>query len=372
MIMLLDSSAVFLDGNSATFVATVMTWSILCFFSTKTTGGTIQTQSESSNFMQVLLHMICNRALVFLNKVQGERIHKHETENLKLLSKFIAESSEEKNPYKLRMLELVNVLQFQTVTFYNTYLEQKKTVESLHRKIETDSLEFFSSFLYAFLFGIFILSADCLGQSNDQLIINVITLTAIVSYTYWGLIWGHYFISIDKRTEETSIIRYEFKPKTCIIIFTCMLATIGIVNYFDVSTPIMNLIYIIGIILVGIVAMIKYSKRGNCIFTHYFNFIHFILVVIFLFVICWIQNDLLKNDILFSVEWAKFLSLTFVIASGLILPLCIPILKLNYEITRTNRKLLKAAKSYIKESQKLHEELNERFENLCKLKALIS
>lgn len=370
MILLHPGSPLFLDGNSATFVAAIMTWTILCFFGIRVNKGKRLPQPESNNFMQTLLLMICNRATEILDNVQEEIITSLETKNKKILSKAIAESDKKNNPYKDEMMVLANSLQFKTVNFYNTYLEQNMRVKSLHNKVVKNSIEFFSSFFYSFLFCVFILSVDCLGRTDMQWLINVVSLTAIVSWVYWILIWGHYCLSIKTRKEIVNSVSYKFNIWTCILIFMVMLASIGLINLIDLDEKSMNYVYIGGIIITGIFAMIKYAQRERSVFTHYFNLVHFFLVVSFLSGLCWLQYDVFTNNIYFSANCAKVLSVLFIIFSGLIFPLIIPILRLNWEIYNTNKKLEKAKKIYVKESQKINNELNGYFENLNKIKVL--
>lgn len=149
-----------------------------------------------------------------------------------------------------------------------------------------------------------------------------------------------------------------------------MVASIGLINFIDLDDKAMNYVYIGGIIFTGIFAMVKYAQRDRCVFTHYFNLVHFFLVTFFLIGLCWLQYDVFSNNIYFSANSAKVLSVSFIIFSGLIFPLIIPILRLNWEIYNTNKKLEKAKKIYIKESQKINNELNGYFENLNKIKVL--
>lgn len=372
MILLQTSSALFLDGNSATFVAAIMTWTILCFFGTRVTKKNKSLQLESSNFMQALLLMVCDRALAILTNTQNDSIAKSETENLRIFSKIIAESDEKNNPYKDKMMELVNKLQFKTVTFYTSYLGQSKRVKSLHQKVTTDTIEFFSSFFYSFLFCVFILCVDCLGDSNMSWLINMVCLIAIVSYIYWIFIWAHYCWSIKKREKNTEPVKYEFKFWTCILAFVFITAIIGLSNIFNISTETMNYIYLIIFFCTGIFAMFNYIKRGKCVFTHYFNLIHFFLIVFYISVICWFQDKVFNNDIVFTVNQAKILCVTFVIFSGLIFPLFIPIFRFRWEIFRTIRTFNKAKKTYIKETYKIKKDLDLYFNDLIKLKSLNS
>ena len=372
MALLQATSSLFLDGNSATFVAAIMTWTILCFFGTRVNRNNMFPQPENSNFMQTLLLMICERAWALLKNIQQEIIASLETENLIIFGKAIAESDEKDNPYKDKMMELVNKLQFKTVNFYNAYLEQIKRVKSLHQKVVTDTIEFFSSFFYSFLFCVFVLFVDSVGNSNMQWLVNAVCLTTIVSCVYWIFIWGYYCWSIKKRVENTEVVKYEFKFWTCMIVFVFMIVVLWLVNLYELRTEAMNYVYVTGIFITGIVAMIKYIKREKCSFTHYFNLIHFFLVVFFVSGVCWLQSYVFKNSICFTAETTKILCVSFVVLSGLIFPLFVPVLRLQWEIFLTNKKLKKAKRDYIRETKKLKKDLNACFEELTKLKSLTS
>lgn len=209
----------FLNGNSATFLATISTLAVLCFFGLKSepeeknderkeqdNSKVTDKESEMSskvsdnNFIRELLSLIARRALEFINRETNKIVRLNRDNNYEVISKAIAESDSSKNPYKAKMLDLANDLQFLTVNLQNEALIRSRNIQNFSNKITyKDLTEVLTSPFYSFMFCIIVLSADCIAGTNIWCI-NAIGILACLSTIYWGLIWFYYYNSIKKQT----------------------------------------------------------------------------------------------------------------------------------------------------------------------------
>mgnify|MGYP001249770647 FL=1 len=112
----------FLSGNSATFLGSIMTLAVLCFF------GSDNIEKNSNNFIQNLLLIICKRTKAFLSREGDNFVDVLKKRNYKVLYSAIAKSKEENNPRKQEMLSLVNELQFLTVEYQTSYFTLRDNV----------------------------------------------------------------------------------------------------------------------------------------------------------------------------------------------------------------------------------------------------
>ena len=90
--MLLVLLCTFLSGNSATFLGSIMTLAVLCFF------GSDNIEKNSNNFIQNLLLIICKRTKAFLSREGDNFVDVLKKRNYKVLYSAIAKSKEENNP----------------------------------------------------------------------------------------------------------------------------------------------------------------------------------------------------------------------------------------------------------------------------------
>ena len=350
----------FLSGNSATFLGSIMTLAVLCFF------GSDNIEKNSNNFIQNLLLIICKRTKAFLSREGDNFVDVLKKRNYKVLYSAIAKSKEENNPRKQEMLSLVNELQFLTVEYQTSYFTLRDNVDNLYKNI-TKAPEFLSSFFYSFLFCIFIFIFDCFGGSIKWCI-DTVSLVSITSFIYWLYIWSYYWISIKERNPSNGDILYEFKLTTCIkILFSLILSTfvIGLLPFLGSWS--MTIVYVLAIIVLAIGAIFKFKKKGASIFTHYFNLIHFTLILLSISILSILYNVLLDKELIFNETFALISSISFAIFSGLFFPL---LLRFRREITKSIKKFKESTEKFKIEDTKKSKELEEHFSFLLKLRSL--
>ncbi|MCG0318401.1 hypothetical protein [Phocaeicola vulgatus] len=386
----------FLNGNSATFLATISTLAVLCFFGLKSepeeknderkeqdNSKVTDKESEMSskvsdnNFIRELLSLIARRALEFINRETNKIVRLNRDNNYEVISKAIAESDSSKNPYKAKMLDLANDLQFLTVNLQNEALIRSRNIQNFSNKITyKDLTEVLTSPFYSFMFCIIVLSADCIAGTNIWCI-NAIGILACLSTIYWGLIWFYYYNSIKNRQLSTKYaIVYEFKKKNYVrnIIFI-----LGGYTLFCYACSFFNVLYIATYIWIPIVILyiiyliIKFhrAKHACSIFTHYFNLVHLIFELIFITGICTIQY-FFGCEPIFDDKFARISSVLFALCNGLIFPLIIPIIRLKKEINNTIHELEKLTKKYTEDNTKYKKELEDYFDIIYKIKGLSS
>ena len=353
----------FLSGNSATFLGSIMTLAVLCFF------GSDNIEKNSNNFIQNLLLIICKRTKAFLSREGDNFVDVLKKRNYKVLYSAIAKSKEENNPRKQEMLSLVNELQFLTVEYQTSYFTLRDNVDNLYKNI-TKAPEFLSSFFYSFLFCIFIFIFDCFGGSIKWCI-DTVSLVSITSFIYWLYIWSYYWISIKERNPSNGDILYEFKLTTCIkILFSLILSTfvIGLLPFLGSWS--MTIVYVLAIIVLAIGAIFKFKKKGASIFTHYFNLIHFTLILLSISILSILYNVSLDKELIFNETFALISSISFAIFSGLFFPLFVPLLRFRREITKSIKKFKESTEKFKIEDTKKSKELEEHFSFLLKLRSL--
>lgn len=386
----------FLDGNSATFLATISTLAVLCFFGLKSESEEkIDEQKEQdnskdtdkdpeasnkvsdNNFIRELLSLIARRALEFIKRETEKIVSLNRDNNYEVISKAIAESDSNQNPYKSEMLSLANDLQFLTVNLQNEALTRARDIQVFSNKITyKDLTEVLTSPFYSFMFCIIVLSTDCIAGTNPWCI-NAIGILACLSFIYWCLIWIYYYNSIKNRQLSSKYaIVYEFKKKNYIRNIISILGGYTLLCYVCLY---FDILYIIAYIWIPIVLfyviylIVKFHKaKHNCsIFTHYFNFVHLIFELVFIAGICIIQHSFGCKPI-FGAEFAKISSIVFALSNGLIFPLIIPIIRLNREINNTMHELDKLTKKYTKDNTKYKKKLEDYFDLIYKIKGLSS
>lgn len=386
----------FLDGNSATFLATISTLAVLCFFGLKSEieekndegkeqDNSKKTDRESealskisdNNFIRELLSLIARRALEFINRETDKIVRLNRDNNYEVISKAIAESDSSQNPYKAKMLDLANDLQFLTVNLQNEALTRCRYIQNFSNKITyKDLTEILTSPFYSFMFCIIVLSADCIAGTNIWCI-NAIGLLACLSSIYWCLIWIYYYNSIKNRELSTKYaIVYEFKKRNYIRNIISILGGYALLCY---ACSYFNVLYIATyawipiIILYVIYLIIKFHRaEHDCsIFTHYFNLIHLFFELVFIVGISTIQY-LWGCEPIFDGKFARISSVLFALSNGLIFPLIIPIIRLTKEINNTIHELERLTKKYTKDNTKYKEDLESYFDKIYKIKALSS
>lgn len=340
-----------------------MTLAVLCFF------GSDNIEKNSNNFIQNLLLIICKRTKAFLNREGDNFVDVLKKRNYKVLYSAIAKSKEENNPRKQEMLSLVNELQFLTVKYQTSYFTLRDNVDNLYKNI-TKAPEFLSSFFYSFLFCIFVFIFDCFGGSVKWCI-DTVSLVSITSFIYWIYIWSYYWISIKERNPSNDDILYEFKFTTCIKILFSLISITFLIGLLPIPGSLsMTIIYISIIIFLAIGAIIKFKKKGSSIFTHYFNLIHFTLILISISAFAISYNVLLDKELIFNKTFALTSSISFAIFSGLFFPLFVPLFRFRREITKSINKFKESTEKFKMEDTKKSKELEEHFSLLFKLRSL--
>jgi hypothetical protein len=227
-----------------------------------------------------------------------------------------------------------------------------------------------SSFFYSFLFCIFIFIFDCFWGAIKWCI-DTVSLVSITSFIYWLYIWSYYWISIKERNPSNGDILYEFKLTTCIkILFSLILSTfvIGLLPFLGSWS--MTIVYVLAIIVLAIGAIFKFKKKGASIFTHYFNLIHFTLILLSISILSILYNVLLDKELIFNETFALISSISFAIFSGLFFPLFVPLLRFRREITKSIKKFKESTEKFKIEDTKKSKELEEHFSFLLKLRSL--
>lgn len=361
-------------GDMITFLGTIMTLTVLCFFTTRNSYSNKNTEEHEllsdSNFMYNLLHLFVKRVFALMNE-EGEKIIKtieDESSQIKILLNAIASSQEEKNPYKQKMLILANEIQMLTLDYQTKYLSLCDDVKNLNNIIIKSPTEFLSAFFYTFLFCVFVLSIECLFPSYEWLT-DVLGFVTVTSFLYWVLIWCNYCISLKKRKVDTPIIVYEFK---IISIFRFLIGVVVSIFLFWCLNDVNIIVCYICICMLGggYLLFDKVKKKEYCIFTYYFCLIHFILVIMFFLMCCSVYHFILENQPLFNNSLVLKWSLIFAIFNGLLLPLLVPSFRLIWEVFRVKIKFKKDTKRYQKESVQKTIELNKYFQFLIQLRSL--
>lgn len=389
MFLLECTSSSFLEGNSATFLGSIMTLAVLCFFGTVSrkknkgdndgsdavTHEDIQSDDDviirnSNNFVQNLLSLICRRTREFFLR-EGERhVNRLEEDNYRILCNAIAKSKEENNPRKSEMLTLANDLQFKTAAYQTNYLGLRDKMEELYRNIIDSSEEFLSSFFYSFLFCIFVFIVDSLTCVNSWCI-NAVCLVSINSFIYWSFVWGYYCFTIKGRKSSSSFILYEFKAVTSIVIPLIPLAIVTLLGCFTSFSPVVITSIYIGIIFaLAIIAINKLTHKKLTVFTHYFSLIHFVLLVVSVIAFCVLYNGILGKELIFGKEDARILSILFAVSSGLLFPLFVPLLRFRWEIISSLSEFKKSTATYLRENSEMKKQLEEHFNLLAMVKAV--
>lgn len=387
----------FLDGNSATFIATISTLAVLCFFGMKneteektndnrkekdnsTTSGKesdIIIKNSDNNFIRELLSLIAQRALEFIKRETDKIVSLNRDNNYEVISKAIAESDNEQNPYKTEMLGLANDLQFLTVKLQNEALNRRRSIQFFSNRITYQDLtELLSSSFYSFTFCIIVLLTDCIAGKKPWCI-NAIGMLACLSSAYWCLIWIYYYNSIkDRQLSNKYAIVYEFKKKNYIRNIISILSGYALLcyicSYFNIL-HVATYVWIPIVILYVIYLIIKFHHaRHECsIFTHYFNLVHLSFELVFIAGICIIQYFGGCKPI-FDAEFVRILSILFALSSGLVFPLIIPVLRLNKEINNTISELKKLTRQYTKDNERYKKKLEDYFDTLNKIQVLSS
>lgn len=361
----------FIDGNSMTFLAAIATLAVLCFF------GTNHENGENNNFIQKLLLSISQRTLGFIVRESGSNVAIEMKEDYTIISKAIANSNNDTNPYKQKMMEIADNLQFQTVDYQNRILTIRKEIESFHRKITSkDLVEFLSSPFYAFIFSVFVMSVSCIfGKS--QRYIDIVSITSIISFLYLIIIWCYYWRSIKNRTSHSKDnIAYQFNKTACIRNFFLICIMYGLVCYFSMSLGIIWLAKygwfpIFFVYLLYLLLKFRNSKHNHSIFTRYFTLIHFVFIILFSLIVCIIQHIIGVVSV-FNNNVVQTLSLLFALSSFIIFPLAIPMVRFYIEVNRAIKAYNESTNSYIQDSKKYRKQLENYFQVLYKLHVLHS
>ena len=138
-------------------------------------------KNSDNNFIRELLSLIAQRALEFIKRETDKIVSLNRDNNYEVISKAIAESDNEQNPYKTEMLGLANDLQFLTVKLQNEALNRRRSIQFFSNRITYQDLtELLSSSFYSFTFCIIVLLTDCIAGKNPWCI-NAIGMLACLS-----------------------------------------------------------------------------------------------------------------------------------------------------------------------------------------------
>lgn len=276
-------SVFILDGNCATFIASIMTLSVLCFFnSRKNIRQTILTRwrqfEDKSNYIQGLLEDMFERASSFFARNEQQVIRNIKTHK-KMSTDAIRKSFESDHNAALGQL---NKIQVKISGYQNVYFECRKNISILRDKL-TLRPEFMSSFFFAFLFCLFVLTVDCLARPFEsmQWFKNVVFYVSGSSLLFLFSVWGFYAFSIKKVRLNKEPITYEFKIRTIIIMVIFTNTLLALVSFKLQITEInAHLLFAMSVLLSMIYMNYELVKRRKCMFTRYFILVHFIIIVL--------------------------------------------------------------------------------------------
>ncbi len=340
-------SVFILDGNCATFIASIMTMSVLCFFNSKKKNKADNPNmqgllEDKSNYIQGLLEDMFERASSFFARNEQQVIRNIKTHE-KVSTDAIRNSFESDHS---AALEQLNKIQVKISGYQNVYLECRKNIWVLREKL-TLRPEFMSSFFFAFLFCLFVLTVDSLVYpfESTQWLKNVVFYVSGSSLLFLFSVWGFYIFSIKKVRINKEPITYEFRIRTIIIMVVFTNVLLALVSLkLQITEVIAHLLFAVSVLLSMIYMIYELVKRRKCMFTRYFMLVHFIIIVLHAFVFCVLQNFYVGNTYVVSNRLVSFCSICSALLGGLIFPFFVPLLRMIFEVEWSNYKLKRAEK----------------------------
>ena len=331
-----------LVNNCATFIASIMTLSVLCFFNSRDNKHKIENKNNS-NYVQGLLESIIERASFFFSRNENKVLQNikkkyEEVVNIEAIKKLFESKSD------ISKLTIINNIQNKISEYQNVYFTCKKSILYVKDKI-TQRDEFLSSFFYTFLFSFFVLCIDCFDIDGLDILWlkNVVFYASATSIIFLVSMWLFYFLSIKRVRIAKEPIAYEFRYYNTIIILVLINIVLAFVSNLLVKSEVsLHVIYALSIIFPLLHMYYKLMKRRRSVFTHYFILVHFIIILLHSFIFSAIQYLIVGNTFIIQNKIISICSVIAISIGGLVFPFFIPLIRMIYEVELSNYKLKKA------------------------------
>lgn len=361
----MEEAASFLD-RSQTFLGVLITLNILCIFASKDdTDSSLNYEISESNFILRFLHYykvrFCDRLIELEQTIRTSlNAFSNSTDYRRLKS--IVEYPEKYAPEVGRAAYRLQ-LKYSYSLNERSYLVTSGYV--LLDKVEASN-ESRRAPLYTLLFGILFFFVDelCNLLGSDAIEISVIFgwFFIALSSIYWIAIWGFFFFRNDlsgrrempeKNRSKLGNIKSIVKKVTpfkgsflkfllCFLIAYCGLKycplTISSKNWYLVYVAAVSLL---PITMIGIMRSAWCSVKGSYSLMHVLG--HLLAYIVYagiftLMIVSDFRSEIMSLEFFQDIKGLRFAIILFSLLNGLILPFCIPYLKLKnlYKIEMEN------------------------------------